>query len=328
MSCGGFGLERTSKGLIQGDRCSVFVRIRALRRFLPLFDDVDGLPAHLPLEAKEGIIRMRGNHRSTPKIWRVVGTLPDKRDESAERQERYAERLELNRLLLKKAVGKHGLRFTDLALGDELNSDKPRVDKVRAEFQDLRNSFATTVWPWTTLQHLATIGVGHALSTRASKGENGSDLTISWQDLAEASVIESEAEMALEKWKQAEKTSPVIQSAVVQPHPRSGRKSKSDALPKKTIDPVVEKLKKDKTLNAHERRLLSCIVDHAAVKNTSFDDVAMEDKTKDAVRSTISLPLLYPEAFRTGILAQHASQGVLLYGKSAHVRRASTRSRT
>jgi SpoVK/Ycf46/Vps4 family AAA+-type ATPase len=293
---------------------------RALRRFLPLFDDVEGLPAHLPIEAKEGIIRMRGNHRSTPKIWRVVGTLPNERDESAEKQERYAERLELNRLLLKKAVGKHGLTFTDVALGDELNSDKPHSDEVQEEFQDLRNSFATTVWPWTTLQHLATIGVGHALSTRASKGEEDlAEFTVSWQDLAEASVIESQAETALEKWKESQKASPVVQSAVVQPHPRSGRKSKSDASPKKTIDPLVEKLKKDKTLNAHERRLLSCIVDHGAVKNTSFDDVAMEDKTKDAVRSTISLPLLYPEAFRTGILAQHASQGVLLYGRSSRV---------
>ena len=303
---------------------------RALRRFLPLFDDVDGLPAHLPMEAKEGIIRMRGNHhRSTPKIWRVVGTLPNERDESAEKQERYAERLELNRLLLKKAVGQHGLTFTDVALGDELNDDKPHSDEVQEEFQDLRNSFAMTVWPWTTLQHLATIGVGHALSTRASEVAGGGDLaglTVSWQDLAEASVIESQAETVLEKWKESQKAaSPVVQSAVVQPHPRSGgRKSslKSDAAAaastkKKTIDPLVEKLKKDKTLNAHERRLLSCIVDHGAVKNTSFDDVAMEDKTKDAVRSTISLPLLYPEAFRTGILAQHASQGVLLYGRSS-----------
>jgi len=294
---------------------------RALRRLLPLLDDVEGLPAHLPMEAKEGIIRMRGNHRSIPKIWRVVGTLPNERDESAEKQERYAERLELNRLLLKKAVGKHGLTFTDVALGDELNSDNPpHSDEVQEEFQDLRNSFATTVWPWTTLQHLATIGVGHALSTRASKGgEDSAEFTVTWQDLAEASVIESHAETALEKWKESQKVSPVVQSAVVQPHPRSGRKSKSDASPKKTIDPLVEKLKKDKTLNAHERRLLSCIVDHGAVKNTSFDDVAMEDKTKDAVRSTISLPLLYPEAFRTGILAQHASQGVLLYGRSSCV---------
>jgi hypothetical protein len=295
---------------------------RALRRFLPSFDDTDGLPAHLPAEAKEGIMRMRGNHRSTPKVWRVVGTLPTERDEVEERKERHTERLELNRLLLKKAIGQHGLAFTDASLGDETNQDRPRSEKVLNELQELRDSFATTVWPWTTLQHLATIGVGYALTSRANQGKDlaPSVPEISWTDLAEASVIEAQAETELEKWKGSQKTSPTIQSAVVHPHPRPGRKSsnKSDP-PKKIIDPLVEKLKKDKTLNAHEKRLLSCIVDHGAVKNTSFDDVAMEEKTKDAVRSTISLPLLYPEAFRTGILAQHASQGVLLYGESSLV---------
>lgn len=293
---------------------------RALRRFLPAFADPD-IPSHYPAEAKEGLMRLRGTPLVTPRIWRVLGTLPAKRDEAAERKERFEQRLELNRLLLKKAVGKHGLRFTDKEMGDELNSDEPRSDEVIREYQELRDSFALAVWPWTTLQHLATIGVGHALTQRAVKaGEGiGADFEIGWKDLAEASVAEAHAEDGLEKWKETHKAGSSVQSAVVHPHPRPGKgKSSSTAgksAEKKLVDPVVEKLKKDKTLNNHEKRLLSCIVDHHAVKNTTFDDVAMEDKTKDAVRSTISLPLLYPEAFRSGILAQHASQGVLLYGE-------------
>ena len=262
-------------------------------------------------------MRLRGTPLTTPRIWRVLGTLPAKRDEAVERKERYDQRLELNRLLLKKAVGKHGLRFTDAEMGDELNSDQPRSDEIIKEYQELRDSFALAVWPWTTLQHLATIGVGHALTQRVKAGEVvDPSFEVGWKDLAEASVVEAHAEDGLEKWKETHKASPTVQSAVVQPHPRPGKKSTASTKSgeKKLVDPVVEKLKKDKTLNNHEKRLLSCIVDHAAVKNTTFDDVAMEDKTKDAVRSTISLPLLYPEAFRSGILAQHASQGVLLYG--------------
>jgi SpoVK/Ycf46/Vps4 family AAA+-type ATPase len=263
-------------------------------------------------------MRLRGTPLTTPRIWRVLGTLPPKRDESVEMQERYGQRLELNRLLLKKAVGKHGLKFTDGDLVDELNSDEPRSDEVLKEYQELRDSFALAVWPWTTLQHLATIGVGHALTQRGKSDESVAGIEVGWKDLAEASVVESQAEDGLEQWKDNQKARPSsVQSAVVHPHPRSGKKSSSGkgGSEKKLVDPVVEKLKKDKTLNNHEKRLLSCIVDHAAVKNTTFDDVAMEEKTKDAVRSTISLPLLYPEAFRSGILAQHASQGVLLYGE-------------
>lgn len=48
---------------------------------------------------------------------------------------------------------------------------------------------------------------------------------------------------------------------------------------------------------------------------TSFKSVHLPSSTIDAVRTMVSLPLLFPEAFSTGILKTHAMEGALLFGK-------------
>lgn len=64
-------------------------------------------------------------------------------------------------------------------------------------------------------------------------------------------------------------------------------------------DPVVEALKKDGSLNKYEKKVLSTIVDRRRLRE-GFDDVHLPEKTIDAIRSVVSLPLLFPEAFSTG----------------------------
>jgi SpoVK/Ycf46/Vps4 family AAA+-type ATPase len=53
---------------------------------------------------------------------------------------------------------------------------------------------------------------------------------------------------------------------------------------------------------------------HVAELQTTFAQVHLPDTTIDSVRTIVSLPLLYPAAFRSGILAQHAMTGALLFG--------------
>jgi SpoVK/Ycf46/Vps4 family AAA+-type ATPase len=48
--------------------------------------------------------------------------------------------------------------------------------------------------------------------------------------------------------------------------------------------------------------------------DTHFEDVCIDPKTIEAVRTIISLPLMYPAAFSTGILGKEALSGILLYG--------------
>ncbi|KAF8609980.1 AAA-domain-containing protein [Ceratobasidium sp. AG-I] len=78
-------------------------------------------------------------------------------------------------------------------------------------------------------------------------------------------------------------------------------------------DEVVERVKSDPELDTHEERLLGCIVNPAELQ-TTFAQVHLPDPTIDSVRTLVSLPLLYPAAFRSGILAQHAMTGALLFG--------------
>ncbi|KAJ1309793.1 hypothetical protein OPQ81_006558 [Rhizoctonia solani] len=78
-------------------------------------------------------------------------------------------------------------------------------------------------------------------------------------------------------------------------------------------DDLVEQVKNDPDLEPHEDRLLGCIVNPAELQ-TTFSQVHLPDATIDSVRTLVSLPLLYPAAFRSGILAQHAMTGALLFG--------------
>ncbi|CAE6437419.1 hypothetical protein ACGC1H_004419 [Rhizoctonia solani] len=78
-------------------------------------------------------------------------------------------------------------------------------------------------------------------------------------------------------------------------------------------DDLVERVKNDPDLETHEDRLLGCIVNPAELQ-TTFAQVHLPDATIDSVRTLVSLPLLYPAAFRSGILAQHAMTGALLFG--------------
>ncbi|CAE6414221.1 unnamed protein product [Rhizoctonia solani] len=78
-------------------------------------------------------------------------------------------------------------------------------------------------------------------------------------------------------------------------------------------DDLVEQVKNDPDLEPHEDRLLGCIVNPAELQ-TTFAQVHLPDATIDSVRTIVSLPLLYPAAFRSGILAQHTMTGALLFG--------------
>lgn len=84
--------------------------------------------------------------------------------------------------------------------------------------------------------------------------------------------------------------------------------------PDQLVDPVVSALKKATDLNKHEKRLLPCIVDAHKLASTDFSRVHLPNATIDAIRTMVSLPLLFPDAFRTGILGEHSAGGALLFG--------------
>ncbi|KAJ2912378.1 hypothetical protein MD484_g8039, partial [Candolleomyces efflorescens] len=63
----------------------------------------------------------------------------------------------------------------------------------------------------------------------------------------------------------------------------------------------------------HARDLLGCIVDTDDI-STTFSDVCLDENIVDSLKTIVTLPLLYPSYFSSGILAKEAIGGVLLYG--------------
>ncbi|KAL1965573.1 hypothetical protein VTN77DRAFT_5657 [Rasamsonia byssochlamydoides] len=68
-----------------------------------------------------------------------------------------------------------------------------------------------------------------------------------------------------------------------------------------------------KTCNAHEKKLLSGVVDADSIR-TTFADVHVPQETIDALKTLTSLSLIRPEAFTYGVLATDKIPGLLLYG--------------
>lgn len=193
-------------------------------------------------------------------------------------------------------------------MASELGSDDPKIDiSIHQELTDIRDSFADAIWPWLTIQHLASIAIGHSLSSRPSSKETvDTGVPITWRAIAEASIHEEAGESQA-----ADFIANYGASAKDKTNPNS-HQGKSEVEPVR--DPVIEAIKRDKSLNTHEKRLLGCIVDPTKLSSTSFEDVYLPEKTIDAVRSVVTLPLIYPDAFNTGILAQHATGNALLFG--------------
>ncbi|KAF9255173.1 AAA-domain-containing protein [Marasmius fiardii PR-910] len=76
---------------------------------------------------------------------------------------------------------------------------------------------------------------------------------------------------------------------------------------------LIEQVRKAEDLSEEEEELLSCIVDTEPL-STSFQDVCINKKIIENLRSIVSLPLLYPHHYKSGILSRETLPGALLYG--------------
>ncbi|KAJ3099462.1 hypothetical protein HK100_004881 [Physocladia obscura] len=66
-------------------------------------------------------------------------------------------------------------------------------------------------------------------------------------------------------------------------------------------------------LNSYESKMLSTVVTPASIA-VSFSDLILPPPTKLMLQTLVSLPLLRPDLFQSGILAKHSISGVLLFG--------------
>jgi SpoVK/Ycf46/Vps4 family AAA+-type ATPase len=163
---------------------------------------------------------------------------------------------------------------------------------------------------WSKMQALAGTTIGRILARDASEGEaSESSVVVRWEDVLAASRAERLQETQLDE--QIKRHLPK-QTPTVSP---SDDKSASEPTPTPSAgDLVIKRVKKAKDLTSHEKRLLGSIVDTTKIASTTFQEVHLPFKTIDAVRTVVSLPLLFPEAFLGGVLKDHSTTGALLFG--------------
>jgi SpoVK/Ycf46/Vps4 family AAA+-type ATPase len=162
---------------------------------------------------------------------------------------------------------------------------------------------------WVYAQHLGSSALGRVLTTRHRQGAaSESPVSVKWTDIMTAWQAEQDEDATMKRHiKRHLPRRPASATPVEDP---PGQPLRSGTV----TDTVVERIKKAKDLSTHERRLLSCIVDTSKLSATTFEDVHLPYKTIDAIRTLISLPLLFPEAFQGGVLKDHSTTGALLFG--------------
>ncbi|QRV80905.1 AAA family ATPase [Ceratobasidium sp. AG-Ba] len=130
----------------------------------------------------------------------------------------------------------------------------------------------------------------------SNEDEEQEHIKISWTQLQDAWLAIKNGDDGLKTWAKSDT-------------PDSEEKKEDEKGP---VDEIVEEVK-SADLDKYERRLLPCIVDVAKL-STTFENVHLPSQVVDSIRSIVSLPLLYPDAFKSGILKQQAISGALLFG--------------
>lgn len=128
-------------------------------------------------------------------------------------------------------------------------------------------------------------------------------------DHLRAAVLSAVGRLSMQPEEGASLTWDVIMETLMEVRPATGGNDAGAAVTDDILDSI-----RAQELNEHEQRLVQCIVDKSKLAATTFDKVHLPASTIDAIRTMISLPLLYPDAYATGILKEHATQGALLFG--------------
>lgn len=244
-------------------------------------------------------------------ISKVLPIIPSERNKAKEMQERIQTRSLTSAALVGQAVADLGgellnpLSATRLVQVDaktgpprllHLGHETQLLSKIPSGYKISKSGWHNTVRSWAFVRELAITAMGRKLASDDSVG-------VSWRDVLDASQANRQNESQLNK-----RIKGLLPAKLSTTHTPILAPSAEPS------DPVVAKLRKSKDLSAHEKRLLGCIVDAQKVATTSFQDVHLPFKTIDAIRTIISLPLLFPAAFQGGVLKDHSTQGALLFG--------------
>ncbi|GJJ12095.1 hypothetical protein Clacol_006336 [Clathrus columnatus] len=257
------------------------------------------------------------NNRS---FFRTSVIVPRSRITDLEKECRIARRRHLNELIMRMAIGEIGgilPESFEISSSIAEESPEPSMDSVNDSSStaavvrtDMWDSWGDRVESWTKVKEIADSAVGSVMGA------------LILERTLDGHIINSSLDPTPVPW------SAVYSAWSSHRHSRRRRKAWIDESSSKVEDDkikaeeeetqiendeIIERVKRDHTLDPHETRLLGCIVDPASM-STTFDQVHLPAHTIDSVRTLVSLPLLHPQAFAHGILKQHAMTGALLFG--------------
>jgi hypothetical protein len=232
--------------------------------------------------------------------WRSCTLVPETLDLDRERAVRLARRFQLNELRVRMAVGSVG--------GEIVDGPAPASDGAHS---------ITDGW---TERYIKLNELKPAIDRMLFTSENAGEarIKVSWKDLYDS-------HKALQGFKE-QRTAWIVKAF---PEKEEAEELQDKGLPKPPVDKVVQAVQ-SMDLDKYEDRLLGCIVDpgkiYCFVQGTrliiaptakmpvTFESLHLPSDVIDSIRSLVSLPLLFPEPFRSGILSQQSMTGALLFG--------------
>ncbi|KAI0065437.1 AAA-domain-containing protein [Artomyces pyxidatus] len=288
---------------------------------------MSGLPSLLgPLVGRAG----RSGPSDTEvnsRFFRTSVLVPVQRSATHEKASRMARRREINQLTMRMAVGAIGglleakPKPTEVVTSspavsaptssteevtDDVVQDKPKED---VKMEKMWDEWEKRVDGWPNVTQVADQVVGQAVAASSLYHPNGAKPTlspaiVSWSDVCRAWTAQQTSRNVRKAW---------MQEASNKPAKEQQEEDEEDDGEATDVDEVIENVRRDPYLTAHEHRLLGCIVDAASMP-TSFSQVHLPPHTIDSIRTIVSLPILHPSAFQHGILKEHGMTGCLLFG--------------
>ncbi|KAJ3862484.1 hypothetical protein EV359DRAFT_45080 [Lentinula novae-zelandiae] len=240
-----------------------------------------------------------------PSFYRTSVLVPSVRSVSDERDYRVLRRREINELTMRMAIGQVGGKLSEESVsfkGGFSTTSNAQGETNKTEL--MWEAWGSQLESWSTVKDIAHRAIGGVVASReATKRPTLEHTNVSWSDVHYAWGAVHGALEYRKSW--LKDSVPVARK--LEDEPETEQRAKLG------YDQVIESVKNDPEIDPHEQRLLSSIVD-AATMTTSFSQVHLPAHTIDSIRSIVSLPLLHPGAFQTGILKQHGMTGCLLFG--------------
>lgn len=187
--------------------------------------------------------------------------VPASRSMSHEKASRIGRRREINELTIRMAVGSVGGLLETRSAASVFSASSEPVPSTAGPAGSGDSANVTKMWDdwgnkievWTTVKQIGDQAVGHVISTSPAESVRSlSSIPVSWIHVCGAWADQRASQDLRKAW---------IQESSNRPAGEDQQDKDRDDLRDRQVDDIVETVKHDPYLEAHEQRLLGCIVD-------------------------------------------------------------------